>query len=885
MTVNDYFPVRKIGELEDGIGFILDAAGNITFCFEITAPEIFMLSPEKTMEIFKNYQLFLENPLVLGGTVLHQQDFYFAQDQKPEKTFLYAEEKWQDFFGNRPIFSHKRFIYLTYPHSAVFPEPHQEVKQSVKEVSEKMESYQAAALSLRNTFVSFMQQNKAIFDFKIESLSKAEISNLIFVAYLNRDFSVFKNLSRPIEEALPVFQFLRNEKCLMQKNSNINVVSIIEEGAETAYFRKTNIKEISDIEKEATQNPIFNKGRIFELSSSFPIGLGLPIPHIVNTKIIRLSSEQTKNIIKKETEKVETAVMFSSLFKQKGNGVLKNDALNAFEKHVQSEAKTPVYLQQNVITWHPNEQKQEKYVNEVCSAYSRMGVKFTLEDFETAPLFLQNAPGGSSWGKNRFLLTTADRAVSYLPMESHETGDKTGVSFLGSFGNDLKLDFRYSKHLSNYNMLVVGGSGKGKSVFTNHVLQYHINQRNICFLFDKGGSYEYLVHSNGGYYINTSKRENITFSPFLISQDEKGYYLFDVEEAPLERQQEVAYEKEKVMRVLEHIFAQSSKEKSEMTLAERNVFLRLLESFYTHINNTKIEKPSLTAFYVFCRQEVDRLKSENDQGNYLLSQNFKSFMMAMELFVGDNMFCKKGEYFYLLNGTEKRSLVGNNIIAIDLQAVSEKEVLYSLCMTLFLDAVQYTIEQLPSSVFKAVVIDEGIDMFVGGGKESKFIGTAARKIRKHGGGLTLIIQHLKIFETMPANVAGDLEENLAIKVVLGIDSDSEKSTHILSERLGMDDVDIAKIRSLDTSTDFGREYYIKMGRKGFLARLFLPEELLLMYSTTPELMQLKKNMYDFYEGNTEKIIEKLMFWQKKYHFENEKNRYKLMKEEFEKEKN
>jgi len=362
----------------------------------------------------------------------------------------------------------------------------------------------------------------------------------------------------------------------------------------------------------------------------------------------------------------------------------------------------------------------------------------------------------------------------------------------------------------------------------------------------------------------------------------------------------VAYEKEKVMRVLEHIFAQSSREKSEtgrscaVTLAERNVFLRLLEGFYTHINDgNKLEEnparfacPSLTTFYVFCKQEVERLKKEQEEGNYLLSTNFKSFLMAMELFVEDNIFCKKGEYFYLLNGKEKRSLVGNNIIAIDLQAVSEKEVLYSLCMTLFLDAVQYTIEQLPSSVFKAVVIDEGIDMFVGtqtvsGGSESKFIGTAARKIRKHGGGLTLIIQHLKIFETMPANVAGDLEENLAIKVVLGIDSDSEKSTYILSERLGMDEVDIAKIRSLDTSTEFGREYYIKMGRKGFLARLFLPEELLLMYSTTPELMQLKKNMYDFYEGNTEKIIEKLMVWQKKYHFETEKNRYRLMKEEFE----
>ena len=443
-------------------------------------------------------------------------------------------------------------------------------------------------------------------------------------------------------------------------------------------------------------------------------------------------------------------------------------------------------------------------------------------------------------------------------------------------------------------MLVVGGSGKGKSVFTNHVLQYHINQRNICFLFDKGGSYEYLVHSNGGYYINTAKRENITFSPFLIAQNQLGDWLFDLEDAPIERQQEVAYEKEKVMRVLEHIFAQSSREKSEtgrscaVTLAERNVFLRLLEGFYTQINAAQDEKiiPSLTNFYVFCKQEVERLKKEQDEGNYLLSPNFKSFLMAMELFVEDNIFCKKGEYFYLLNGKEKRSLVGNNIIAIDLQAVSEKEVLYSLCMTLFLDAVQYTIEQLPSSVFKAVVIDEGIDMFVGtqtvgGGSESKFIGTAARKIRKHGGGLTLIIQHLKIFETMPANVAGDLEENLAIKVVLGIDSDSEKSSHILSERLGMDEVDIAKIRSLDTSTEFGREYYIKMGRKGFLARLFLPEELLLMYSTTPELMQLKKNMYYFYQGNTEKIIEKLMFWQKKYHFETEKNRYRLMKEEFE----
>jgi len=666
LSLLDFLPLRKIGQLEDEIGFILDAAGNITFCFEINAPEIFAFSPEKTAEIFKNFQLFIENPLVSGGTVLHQQDFYFLTEQKIEKKVIYSEEKWQDFFGDRSIFSHKRFVYLTYPHQAVFPEAHRDVLQSVQKTHQKMEDYQSNALALRNTFMSFLQQNKAIFHFEIKGLNKTEIQNLIFRAYLNRDFSVFKNMQEEIDQALPLFPFLRNEKCLMQKNANINIISLVEEGIETAYFRKSNIKEISDIERDLEKNPIFNKGRVFDLSSTFSIALGLPIPHIVNTKITRLSAEQCKNAVEKEIKNVESAVMFSSVFKQRGNGLLKYEALEHFEKHLQSDTKTPVYLQQNVIVWNANADKQEKYIHAICAAYGQMGVKFTLEDFETAPLYFQNAAGGGSWGTQRALLTTADRAVSYLPMESYEIADHTGIDFLNSFGNPLRLDFRHNKNLSNYNMLVVGGSGKGKSVFTNHVLQYHINQRNICFLFDKGGSYEYLVHSNGGYYINTAKRENIVFAPFLIAQDEKtGDYLFDENDAPIEKRAEIGYEKEKVMRILEHLFAQSNAQKTEMTLAERNVFFRLLEGFYSYINEkNKLEQhpegfacPSLTQFYVFCKREVERLKVENDEGNYLLSASFKSFLMATELFVEDNIFCKKGEYFYLLNGKEKRALI------------------------------------------------------------------------------------------------------------------------------------------------------------------------------------------------------------------------------------
>lgn len=879
--ISDFLPLRKIGQIEN-TGFLLDAAGNLTFGIKISSPEIFDLSTEKTFEIFKNIQLFLDNPLVPHGSVLHQQDFYFAKDFVKEEKHFYSEQKWQEFFGQRKIFVHERFLFLTYPHAADFPKPHLNVLDSISQTKEKMENYQNHALTLLHTLQSFLGQNKSVYDCKTKILSQNALQNLVFGAYLNRDFSVFEDLEKPMEKNYYMYPFLKNEKGLIQKLSDINIISLIEEGETTNFFRKSNIQDTSEIENDPQQAPIFNKSRVLPLSQGFAIGLGLPINHIVNTKIIKLSQQYTQKNLTEQTKKIESALMFSTLFKQKSAATVKHEALQSFGEEIQKDNKTAVYLQQNVVVWHPKSDKQEKLIHAVCGAYGQLGLKFTLEDKSTAPLFFQNAAGGGAWGQNRFLLTTADRAVAYLPLETHETGDPKGVAFLGTFGNPVHLDFRYNKHLSNYNMLVLGGSGKGKSVFTNHILQHHINQKNICFLFDKGGSYEYLVQSNGGLYINTSKKENLSFSPFLIAQDDLGTWLFEDENFP-ERAQEIAYEKEKIMRILEHIFMHSSSEKKEMSLSERNVFLRLLADFYEKINAAQDEKilPSMTAFYVFCKEQQNEAKNKNDEGNYLISKAFTSFLMAAELFVGDNIFCKKGEYFFLLNAEKKRSLVGNQVIAIDLQAVSENPVLYALCMTLFLDAVQFTIEHLPADIFKAVVIDEGIDMFVSGGKESKFIGTAARKIRKHGGGLTLIIQHLKIFETMPANVAGDLEENLAIKVVLGMDSESEKTAHILSERLGMDEMDLEKIRSLDPSTSWGREYYIKMGRKGYLVRLFLPEALLLMYSTTPELLELKKKMYSFYEGDVEKIIDKLIFWQKKYKHESEKQRYLLMKEELE----
>ena len=73
-------------------------------------------------------------------------------------------------------------------------------------------------------------------------------------------------------------------------------------------------------------------------------------------------------------------------------------------------------------------------------------------------------------------------------------------------------------HLTNYNMMIAGSSGSGKSVATNLILLQKMAMGARCVGVDIGGSYQKLCHVLGGNYLTMEldtdrNRMNFLYAP------------------------------------------------------------------------------------------------------------------------------------------------------------------------------------------------------------------------------------------------------------------------------------------------------------------------------------------------------------------------------------
>ena len=77
----------------------------------------------------------------------------------------------------------------------------------------------------------------------------------------------------------------------------------------------------------------------------------------------------------------------------------------------------------------------------------------------------------------------------------------------------------FDKGLSNYNQIVSGGSGSGKSFLTNILLLHMLKENPRIFVVDIGGSYKKLTDNLSGQYIPLSLEGGYSLNPFDIGAD------------------------------------------------------------------------------------------------------------------------------------------------------------------------------------------------------------------------------------------------------------------------------------------------------------------------------------------------------------------------------
>ncbi|MDO9183776.1 MAG: TraC family protein, partial [Bacteriovorax sp.] len=132
--------------------------------------------------------------------------------------------------------------------------------------------------------------------------------------------------------------------------------------------------------------------------------------------------------------------------------------------------------------------------------------KITKGNLPAAPLKLER-------GKKIKTNNLAD----FLPVYGPRLGDKDPVVLFRNRLNGLVSFNPFDPSLPNYNALVTGSSGAGKSFLNNCILLQEFARNLRVFIIDIGGSYKKLTESLGGQYLEINLSDKYKLNPFDIT--------------------------------------------------------------------------------------------------------------------------------------------------------------------------------------------------------------------------------------------------------------------------------------------------------------------------------------------------------------------------------
>jgi len=307
----------------------------------------------------------------------------------------------------------------------------------------------------------------------------------------------------------------------------------------------------------------------------------------------------------------------------------------------------------------------------------------------------------------------------------------------------------FGNHLPNFNSLVTGSSGAGKSFLSNCILLQEISHNHKAYIIDIGGSYRKLTNAVDGQYFEFDFENAFCINPMDLNG--------------------------------EALHPSSQKLKSLITILE------CMASDDGKVQFTKLEKSMLEMALVNLYSAYtnnDTAPTLSDLKNFLelSSEPFlKKLSQELYLWTGSSAYGK------LLDG--QGSFKENaQVCTFDLKGLTGHPDLQSVMVLIITDYLLSKIDQ-DKECKKRIVMDEVWSLLKSSGA-SQFMEYCARTLRKTGSGITFITQGLE--EIVASPIGSAIMNNTAIKFIMLQRGD----TKILKENLKLNPREIDLIQSL-----------------------------------------------------------------------------------------
>jgi conjugal transfer ATP-binding protein TraC len=355
--------------------------------------------------------------------------------------------------------------------------------------------------------------------------------------------------------------------------------------------------------------------------------------------------------------------------------------------------------------------------------------------------------------------------VDFLPLYGARSGDDVPVVLTNTrLGSLYSLNPHDSK-LTNYNWLVTGSSGSGKSFANNFLMLQQIARGTKVFIIDIGGSYKKMTEALGGQYFEINLSDQYAINPFALHDPKASPSGERIKSLVNILEQMVVDEGEKLVRL------------DRVQIEE--VLTKVFESART---SATPRSPQLSDFARYCADSKD--------------VNLKRIAKLMFPWVGTSPYGKLLDRAGTFNADSP-------IVAFDLKGLSQYPDLQSVMILILTNFILGEIE-LDRATPKRVLLDEAWELLKSPAASS-FMEYAARTFRKTGSGITFITQGVE--EIIASGIGPAILNNTATKLIMLQRGDIA----VLRDALKLNSQELKLIQSLEQRKGVFSEGFLMTG--------------------------------------------------------------------------
>lgn len=791
-SFDELFPLMG---MKDGI--IISKRGDVTLGWELTLPDIYSLLESEYDEMLSSLASAVR--ILPAWTMVHRQDIYLYDSYRPQLRGAFLPDSYERHFEGRRYLTHRQYLYLTMT-----------TKGSAQRPVSGSGLYGAKAIRKLPSAERLRQLSSKASEFISVLTGGGRISARRLTS---DDFASAMN-----DGIIPTYLRLGDRSGIFSDYPmSPDHVRI---GDRNLWAFTLSESEDLPTELSTTQRVESLSGSASELFLSMGAAIGplLDTEHIVNQYI--LTVPQTEVLSELDARKRRMQSMSKSADNRLGA-----EEIEEFVDEVHKESYTSVMAHTNILAWGDDSAHLE-VKGKISSALAGMGVTCVEDTVDTPVLWYAGIPGAScEIGAENLMLMELHSALCLGIWETFEKDTPKGLlKICDRMRNvpvtiDVQTAAQDRGLIDNYNAFVLGGSGTGKSFFTNFFVRSCYDAGETVFIIDVGDSYEGLCsvireESGGrdGIYYSWDIEHPISFNAFIGFEqwvDERGRLRQDSNGLNF------------LLSFLQTLWSPTGGWTSDM-----GTILKQMVGDFILSRKDGSELPIFDDLRTFIRDEIaPKIESAEgyicgdtpvDRGRF----DITAFLLAMKDYaIG-------GAFEFLLNDRHPKDLFSSRFTVFEVDRLSSLNdpKFYSLCVLCIMNSFDAKMRTDPG--FKVMVIEEAWKA-ISNETMAPYLAGLWKTSRKHLCSAVVVTQ--QISDIMSSSVIRDsILQNSSVRVLLD-QSNNQNNFSQLSELLGLSDRQRNLILSMNRANNplyRYREVFIALGEKkaGVYATEVSPEE-------------------------------------------------------------